>query len=505
MANEKEKKDSVEETSEEMTEETTEETSEENEKEEKDASKKNSGITPEATFDSPNGKSVHRPIVYVELVLAIVALVFIIIAILNYRKSHNGPQDTLGTEVTVPGTEVTAPAEIDNSAVAANKPAIPDPASLNKLTEDECKKRVADGTMLRLDNSDGTYVYVNNYKDSEYFASQLEVTEEVIDRFIQDELLSTTMVPVASDHEVAELNDIANIDYCGKKDGVAFDGGTAAGCDLELGSGTFIPGFEEGVVGMKIGETKDIPLTFPADYHSAELAGQEVIFTVTLNSITAMGYTTELNDQIANYLTGGMCPTVTEMKDYLRENVMPSEVIRIFLMEDLYISGLTESDFDTYYQSNIDQIMETTNMYGISFEEYVGTEGYSLTEALDMIMEDCIDQVRADVLYRAVLENDLEPVNDDDIAALASNYGYAENVDEFVEQNGRDYIMQYLIRDKAGSYLEDLANQARGDVEETAAPEETETPEPEAETVSEESETTETDGEEVSENADSEN
>lgn len=77
--------------------------------------------------------------------------------------------------------------------------------------------------------------------------------------------------------------DVANIDYVGKKDGVAFDGGSAQGYDLEIGSGTFIPGFEEGLIGAKVGETVNLNLTFPKDYDSAELAGQDVIFTVRVN------------------------------------------------------------------------------------------------------------------------------------------------------------------------------------------------------------------------------
>ncbi len=81
-----------------------------------------------------------------------------------------------------------------------------------------------------------------------------------------------------------ENGDVANIDYTGKKDGVAFEGGTASAQDLEIGSGSFIPGFEEGLVGVSIGETVDLNLTFPKEYHSADLAGKAVVFTVKVNS-----------------------------------------------------------------------------------------------------------------------------------------------------------------------------------------------------------------------------
>ena len=83
-----------------------------------------------------------------------------------------------------------------------------------------------------------------------------------------------------------ESGDIANIDYKGLKDGVAFSGGTASGYDLTIGSGTFIPGFEEGLIGAEIGKQINLNLTFPEDYKSAELAGQDVVFEVKINHVT---------------------------------------------------------------------------------------------------------------------------------------------------------------------------------------------------------------------------
>ena len=88
-----------------------------------------------------------------------------------------------------------------------------------------------------------------------------------------------------TDKKTVEEGDIVDIDYEGKKDGVAFDGGTAQGYHLTIGSGTFIDGFEDGLIGKKVGETVDLNLTFPEQYQSEELAGQDVVFTVTINKI----------------------------------------------------------------------------------------------------------------------------------------------------------------------------------------------------------------------------
>lgn len=443
--------------------------SEETDEEDSSETKKKN-ITPEATFDSPNGKSVHRPIVYLELALAIIALVFIIVAIVNSRKSHTEPAapGVSGTDAATVTTGVPTSAlpngaqapEIDNSKVAEMKPATPDIAAMNKLTEAECEANVADGTMIRMDCADGTYVYVRNFKDQEYLASHLVVTEADIDKMIKEEFLDVERVPLPCDHEVAELGDIANIDYVGKKDGVAFDGGTANGYDLGLGTGTFIPGFEDGVVGMKIGETKDIPLTFPENYQSAELAGQEVIFTVTLNALKSEGYATELTDDIANYLSGGMCPTVQELKDYLKTNWLVVQKMEKFLMDDLYVGGVSTASVDEYYDLQVQQIMDMGVTYGMSMEDLLSAQGYTMEDALNQIMSEAASAVRADVLYRAVLENELQPVTDDDITTLATQNGYGESVDEFIEQNGRDELILYLQRDKATAYLQELADKA---------------------------------------------
>lgn len=82
----------------------------------------------------------------------------------------------------------------------------------------------------------------------------------------------------------AENGDVVKIDFVGKKDGVAFDGGTASGQILELGSGQYVPGFEEGIVGMKAGETKNVNITFPENYYE-DLAGQKVVFEITVQKV----------------------------------------------------------------------------------------------------------------------------------------------------------------------------------------------------------------------------
>ena len=117
----------------------------------------------------------------------------------------------------------------------------------------------------------------------------------------------------------AKLDDQANIDYQGLLDGVPFEGGTAQGHELVLGSGAFIPGFEDQVVGMKIGEEKDINVTFPENYHSKELAGKPVVFKVKLNSLREKEVP-ELDDEFVKDVSE-TANTVDEYKKEIREKL----------------------------------------------------------------------------------------------------------------------------------------------------------------------------------------
>lgn len=130
------------------------------------------------------------------------------------------------------------------------------------------------------------YVTLGEYKGlSTTIAYPEEITEEDIDAAIQTSALSDACVQPVEGRNVVENGDIANIDFVGTMDGEAFEGGTGADYDLVIGSGSFVPGFEEGVEGMKVGETKDVALTFPENYYE-DMAGKDVVFAVTVNSIS---------------------------------------------------------------------------------------------------------------------------------------------------------------------------------------------------------------------------
>ncbi len=179
----------------------------------------------------------------------------------------------------------------------------------------------------------------------------------------------------------AEMTDEVMIDFVGKKDDVAFDGGTATDYAIVLGSGQFIPGFEEGIVGHKVGDTFDLSLKFPKEYHSADLAGQKVVFTVTLNKITAV-ILPELDDEFA--AKAGPFTALDELKaDIVRELTAQKEREAEGNWKDALISELIEkSDVPAPeilvadQVRSIEQDFQQNLMYrGLTIDAYVASQG----------------------------------------------------------------------------------------------------------------------------------
>ncbi len=151
----------------------------------------------------------------------------------------------------------------------------------NSIDDNEAVKSIFENTDL------SKYVTLGQYKDITVDTSSAEFTPFYKNQLYADIInnnLDKSSVYSTLDSGALAIGDIANIDYVGKKDGVAFDGGTDQGHELTIGSHSFIDGFEDGLIGVNIGDTVDLDLTFPEGYHSAELAGKDVVFTVKINS-----------------------------------------------------------------------------------------------------------------------------------------------------------------------------------------------------------------------------
>ncbi len=200
-----------------------------------------------------------------------------------------------------------------------------------------------------------------------------------------DEIVERMRQGLATKKEVkraAKDGDETTINFVGKRDGVAFEGGTAENYALTLGSNQFIPGFEEAIVGHKVGETFDIDLAFPNDYHSKDLAGQNVTFTVTLNKIEERALP-EIDDEFAK--KSGSFDTVAQLRDDIKAELTKqkeranTEKIRDQLIDQLIEKStipMPEVLVNDQMQSLERDFAQNVAYQGLSFEDYIASSGF---------------------------------------------------------------------------------------------------------------------------------
>ena len=224
-------------------------------------------------------------------------------------------------------------------------------------------------------------VKLGNYKKLKAKRQAVKVedneVEEIITR-MRENFTEKTEVKRA-----AKEGDEAVIDFTGKKDDVPFDGGAAKDFALKLGSGQFIPGFEEGVVGHKAGETFDLKLTFPKDYHAKELAGADVVFTVTLHKVNELSLP-EVNDEFAAKC--GPFTSVDELKaDIKREITAQKEREADEKLKDDLVGELAEASkvalpellIDDQIRSIEQDLMQNLMYRGLTLDSYLQTQKFT--------------------------------------------------------------------------------------------------------------------------------
>ena len=331
-------------------------------------------------------------------------------------------------------------------------------------------------------------VKLGKYKGIDLSIDKVEVTDEEVDAQVNSILASNPNSQDITDRAV-ENGDIANIDYEGKKDGVAFDGGTAKGYDLHIGSGSFIPGFEDGVVGMKIGETKDIKLTFPEDYQSTELAGKEVVFTVKVNSIKVETPAT-LDDAWVEKYTNGKQKTVADFKESTRKEIEESKPMQVEFQaqNDAMKTIMDSSEFEPnneaieYEKNNQkNQLKKAAEENGMAFDALLSMYGMTeeqLDEQLDTYAKEAvnrrilIDTIAKEAKIKAKKEHYeyLAKQEGLELKDLESRYGK-----EVVDEAAKRYAVIKFVVDKANkternyNQLDTGSNTGETQAEETQA------------------------------------
>lgn len=223
-------------------------------------------------------------------------------------------------------------------------------------------------------------VKLGDYKKLKAKPQAVKVEAKDVDEII--ERMQQNFVDKAEVKRAAQEGDEAIIDFVGKKDGVAFDGGSAKDFALKLGGGQFIPGFEEGVVGHKAGETFDLDLEFPKDYHAENLAGAKVMFSVTLHKVNELKLP-ELNDEFA-----AKCGPFTDVKelkaDIKREITAQKEREAKEKLKDELVAELADNSkvalpellIDDQLRSIEQDLMQNLSYRGLTMDSYLKAQGF---------------------------------------------------------------------------------------------------------------------------------
>ncbi|MGJ5713752.1 trigger factor [Staphylococcus equorum] len=264
-------------------------------------------------------------------------------------------------------------------------------------------------------------IELGDYKGLEIEKQNVELTEEELQESINHQLGHLAEMVVKEDGAV-EDGDTVNIDFDGYVDGEQFEGGQAEGYDLEIGSGSFIPGFEEQLVGVKIGEEKDVTVTFPEEYHAEELAGKEATFKAKVNEIKYKDVP-ELTDEIANELDAE-ANTVDEYKENLRkklteqketdaENNQKEEAIS--KASNNASVEIPDAMINTELDRMVQEFGQRMQQQGLNLETYYQISGQDESQLREQMKDDAEERVKTNLTLTAIADAEEIEVTEADI------------------------------------------------------------------------------------------
>ena len=288
---------------------------------------------------------------------------------------------------------------------------------------------------------------------------------------------AATLVPV--DRPV-QAGDVATLDYVGKVDGVAFDGGSAEGQETELDAGRFIPGFVEGIVGMRAGETKDVHATFPDPYANADLAGKEAIFTITVHEVKEPELP-PLDDELAKRVSRSetLADLRADVKRRLDETVKGNARRR--MSSELLDKLVAANDVPLPHvlvEREIGSLMNDSRQYvaraGVTWDDYLRESGKTEDELRDGYRAEAERRVKTTLLVEAIAKQEGVQATQADVEAeldaLAAQYGQPrERIVQALQQNV-GALIDGIVRTKTIDRLIDQAKRSATG----AAPAETE-------------------------------
>lgn len=395
-----------------------------------------------------------------------IALVMMMMATAGFSLSGCGDEDKTATQESVSAVESTTETASASNTAAANTI---DTSTLN-----------TEGSLSGLNCAD--YVTIGEYKGLEVSVKEPVVTDEDVDTTINDYISYYMSEENLITEGSVKEGDTVRIDYVGTKDGVAFDGGTAEGYDLTIGSGAFIPGFEDGLVGVTVGETVTLDLTFPETYsNNPDLAGQLTQFEVTVHAIvetTVPELTEDMVEELAGYMAveaTDIASLRTAVYDQLYEaQVSAADEEAGFQVQEAAYANMTVTDTPEFLKNRLYIRMDSNyNYYAYMYSSYGYTEitdapsylyymyGVDPADYSTYLMDMAADYANQYVGFQQIAELEGLLVTDEEamteIENEYANYGY-ESVEAFLELVTLDEYKDDMMFERVLQFLTENAN-----------------------------------------------
>ena len=311
-------------------------------------------------------------------------------------------------------------------------------------------------------------VVLGEYKGLSVAATATEVTDEEVDKQINALRERHAKMVVAEDAELGQ-GDFALIDFDGTVDGKPFSGGQSKGYPLEIGSGNFIPGFEDQLIGAKAGEEREVKVTFPADYFVAELAGKEAVFVTKINDVKRKELP-ELNDDFAK--EAGDADTFEEMKEKTKEKLVEAakekdeSAFREAALKQAVANATIEIP-DIMVEDQVDHMIQdldfSLRQRGLELDKYLGYMNTDMAGLRERYRPGALEEVRSELTLEAIVKAENLAVSDEDYAeetqkmAKAYKMAEAELTKMLADKRHAEAVKDTILRRKAAQLIVDSA------------------------------------------------
>ena len=312
-------------------------------------------------------------------------------------------------------------------------------------------------------------VTLGEYKGVEVPKSEIEVTDEEVDAEVKKEQEKSSRTINVEDR-AAQLNDIVTIDFEGSVDGVPFDGGQATEYPLTLGSNTFIPGFEDQLVGAKVGDDVDVKVTFPEEYQAKELAGKEAIFKCAVKKIEAKELP-ELDDDFAKDVSE--FDTLAEYKEHVKTNLVEKKENEAkHAKEDAAVDKIIENAqmdipeamLETQCRQMLDDFSRRMQSQGLSMDQYFQFTGMTAEKMMEDMKPQALKRIQTRLVLEKVAEvENIQPTEEEvneEISKMAEAYKMeADKLKELLGERELEQMKKDMAVQKAVTLVADAAKE----------------------------------------------